>query len=211
MTLFELRQQAESASPEERRRMLVDGASFAAMTIQNDTDAAERAFAAWKSEGRPVDGGKAIQRLNYWRQASKRLQSVASLTVDQVDQVWQADTRDAEELFASMTWGFGPAKSCFSLACAGFGSNACLDSHMIRRNRSLAVLVKGFVGQDKASHRMEWGQKDSTKSRFARYWRLQELVFGTCLDCSDYAAAQWCEWLAFMGRTDAHDLLVEVA
>lgn len=207
-TLSILRDRAETGSSEDRDRLLQNGAAFAAMTIQNQTDGAERAFVAWLAEGRPVDGGKAIQRLNYWRQVSRRISSVMALPAGTADTLRDLPAREREEAFARQTWGFGPAKSCFSLACAGIGDQACMDSHLLRRYVNEAVQVKGFLAQ--RDLKMEWGHKDQGKQRFARYFRLADLVFGGPLDCADHAAAQWAEWLAKLDRP-GHPCLVEGA
>lgn len=215
-TLDELRRRADVALAADDlaalKQLVQDGATFAAFTIQNRTDNAERAFTAWKTAGRPQDAGEVddVRRLNYWNQAVKRVASVMALDTADIAAITAAEPRHAEELFASLTWGFGPAKASFALACAGIGRQACLDVHMLRRNESIARSVPGFV-RDLES-KTEFGQKDSTKQRFARYWSLLDGIVdhGTLAAYAgmDACRAQWADWLDFMNRPDAHDILI---
>lgn len=215
-TLETLRSQAADAIAREDvatlKRLVQDGAVFAQFTIQNPTDAAETAFVAWRAAGRPGDVGEVseVRSLNWWVSKVKYCRTVMALDTDDVWEIANAKPRQAEEIFASKVQGFGAAKSCFALACAGIGRQACLDVHMLRRNDALMRTVPGFGRTKKGG--FEYLQTDRSKKRFSRYFELVDMIMtcGTMAghDVADSARAQWSDWLTFMDRTDAHDMLI---
>lgn len=200
-TLTELREGwANSPTLAHKRRLLIDGATFASFTIRTQTETAETDFARWVSANRPNDLTNVLS--GHLRSSrAKRLLAVRALSIEDVATLEQVPTRQREELFANLVWGYGAAKASFALACAGIGREGCIDGLLARKHADkLAPLGWSLSKAPSAVER-------KTAIGWALYWRAVDLIWP---NTNDHAAAQWSEWLADrtnQNRDITHSLL----
>lgn len=166
------------------RTLLEDGATFASFTIQQATERAEIEFDRWISAGRPADV-RTSGRQYLWQAANRRLASVRALTDAQVLELATVGSPRAEQLFAQLTWGYGPAKASFALACAGFGRQGCIDGRLTQKHRTrLDALAHNLGARD-------WQTGLTRNLR----WDLYQVALKDLWPGDDSATGQWSEWL----------------
>jgi hypothetical protein len=172
------------------------GASFAKFTVLCQTPLAEKTYDQWIDAGAPDN--PATVGIPYLH--GTRSQTIADLRALTDDDLWtlvNLPSREREQFFAGKVRGIGNAKSCFALACAGIGTNACLDSRFWNRfgeNFDPATVKKA---------------RGSSKAMWDAYWTIVDAHYD---NATDSAWLQWVEWLdelaASTGYKTEHELIV---
>lgn len=164
----------ESGDRATLRMLLEDGATFASFSIKTPTAAAEAHFARWLALGRPANLRRV--RGNLRAQCEQRLYALRNLSDEEIERIARAGSPQAERIFAELTWGYGPAKASFALACAGFGRLACLDTRAI------------------VKYSLQYFEPKWKKTRPSG-WTSYLGIVGELYPGDDSASLQWAEWL----------------
>lgn len=127
-TYAELRRRWQVASVEERRVQFETGAAFASFSIMTPTEDAERLLRRWVEAGCPVSLEGLSEQLRATRE--HRLVSVRALLDSQIAFLGMTQSPNTERIFAQLTWGYGPTKASFAMACAGIGYLPCIDRRL---------------------------------------------------------------------------------
>ncbi|MGH8304505.1 MAG: hypothetical protein ACRETG_02730 [Steroidobacteraceae bacterium] len=131
-TYAELRRRFRAGDNPTRHLMIEDGAAFASFSIMTPTETAERLFRRWIEAGRPVILTGITKQLSVTRE--RRLLSVTLLSDMQVEFLSCMRSPNLDRIFAQWTWGYGPAKASFAMACAGIGQLPCLDRRLMKKH-----------------------------------------------------------------------------
>lgn len=202
-SLAEMREIAAHAdSAAERAAVLHTAGAFALFTVQDSTRKAEERLAWWHENGRPhtlPDGLKprfpAVMR--------KNLASLDAAVADDafVATLWNGDGGyGTAARLAERVHGLATAKSSFTLACAGLGRTACIDSHIVDAYLDLLRphLTPSEVDGRKAPS--TWKRYVAAADALATEWGSRR----------DHARGQWGWWLSTAVTYTDHGILPTV-
>ena len=186
------------------KSLIVRAATFATMTIRTRTKLAEERFAKFLSLR---DKGYSV-----WFALSqiKGLMATQKGTIIQLHLLSDADIMSIinapypEKQLGSLIKGLGCAKTSFSLACAGFGKQGCIDVHHERQYRGIVKDEHGAIISEPV-----WNNA-LRRGNFDAYYTLTSAIWGKF----DSAIFQWQDWLdnlvVVSGYQTNHAILTQI-
>lgn len=183
-TYAELRRRWRDGNPYLRRMQVEVGAAFASFSIMTTTEEAERLLRRWIAAGRPTSLVGLTDQLRATRE--HRLVSVAALADAQIAFFGMTSSPNTERIFAQLTWGYGPTKASFAMACAGLGYLPCIDRRLQRK----------------------YAIPDKDLERWPTYLDWCERLYPKIEDKASAGAYEWLDDLARERYSTQHELLL---
>lgn len=185
-TYAELRRRFAAGDTTEQRRLITVGAAFASFSIMTPTEDAERLMRKWIAAGMPTSLGGITEQLRETRE--HRLYAVNGLSDLAIVYLAGMRSPNVERFFAQWSWGYGPTKASFAMACAGHGYLPCLDRRLQRKYRI----------------------PDRDLEKWDTYLEWCERIYPNVEDKASAGAIEWLTDLAQERYSTQHELLLGV-